>query len=161
RTGAEDLVVFPAWRDKSRRESAIRSGPLLLHSAAIPAFGTLSNVSRSAPTCEVSLVRCVPAALTRYACGPLSRRSSLQRSSPMTTVSPSGSRVAKRHWLMVGAVLLMSVGSVNRAVAQSVSSGTIEGTVKDESGSVLPGATITATSPQLQVGQIVQVSDSS
>src|SRR5262245_24938143 len=79
----------------------------------------------------------------------------------MTTVSPSGRRVAMRHWLMVSAVLLMSVGSVNRAVAQSVSSGTIEGTVKDESGSVLPGATLTATSPQLQDGQLVQVSDSS
>ena len=47
-----------------------------------------------------------------------------------------------------------------RAAAQSVSSGTIEGLVKDESGGVLPGATVTLTSPQLQVGQTVQVSDS-
>ncbi|HMF95258.1 MAG TPA: carboxypeptidase regulatory-like domain-containing protein [Vicinamibacterales bacterium] len=79
----------------------------------------------------------------------------------MTTFSPSGRRVAMRPWLIVGAVLLLSVGGATVAVAQSVSSGTIEGTIKDESGSVLPGATITATSPQLQVGQIVQVSDSS
>src|SRR5204862_7868103 len=46
-----------------------------------------------------------------------------------------------------------------RAAAQSVSSGTIEGLVKDESCGVLPGATVTLTSPQLQVGQTVQVSD--
>jgi len=46
------------------------------------------------------------------------------------------------------------------AVAQSVASGTIEGTVKDDSGGVLPGATITVKSAQLQVGQLVQVSDS-
>jgi hypothetical protein len=45
--------------------------------------------------------------------------------------------------------------------AQSVSSGTIDGTVKDESGSVLPGVTVTIASPQLQVGKLVQVSDSS
>src|SRR5438067_9415478 len=45
------------------------------------------------------------------------------------------------------------------ASAQSVSSGTIESTVKDESGSVLPGVTVTASRPQLQVGQLVQVTD--
>src|SRR5438477_10827361 len=54
----------------------------------------------------------------------------------------------------------MSIGGANLASAQSVSSGTIEGTVKDESNSVLPGVTVTVTSPQLQVGQLVQVSDS-
>ena len=41
-----------------------------------------------------------------------------------------------------------------------MSSGTIEGTVKDESNAVLPGVTVTVTSPSLQVGQLVQVSDS-
>jgi Carboxypeptidase regulatory-like domain len=46
------------------------------------------------------------------------------------------------------------------AFAQSVASGTIEGTVKDESSGVLPGATITVKSAQLQVGQLVQISDS-
>src|SRR5262249_56899175 len=38
-------------------------------------------------------------------------------------------------------------------------SGTIEGAIKDESNSVLPGVTVTITSPQLQVGQLSQVSD--
>src|SRR4051812_33038198 len=66
-----------------------------------------------------------------------------------------------RAWqrFIVGAALVMSIGSASTAFAQSVASGTIEGTVKDESGSVLPGVTVTATSPQLQVGQLVQVSD--
>src|SRR4051812_38699116 len=66
-----------------------------------------------------------------------------------------------RAWqrFIVGAALVMSIGSASTAFAQSVASGTIEGTVKDESGSVLPGVTVTASSPQLQVGQLVQVSD--
>src|SRR5438046_9847914 len=61
---------------------------------------------------------------------------------------------------VLGIVVLMSLSGVNAARAQSVSSGTIDGTVKDESGSVLPGVTVTITSPQLQVGTLVQVSDS-
>ena len=64
-----------------------------------------------------------------------------------------------RQWLIFSAVVLLSLVSVSAAFAQSVSSGTIEGTVKDESGSVLPGVTVTITSPALQVGQVVQVSD--
>ncbi|HJZ78250.1 MAG TPA: carboxypeptidase regulatory-like domain-containing protein [Vicinamibacterales bacterium] len=77
------------------------------------------------------------------------------------TIITSPKRVPRRSWLMVGAVLVLSAGGASQAFGQSVSSGTIEGTVKDESGSVLPGTTVTATSPQLQVGQLVQVSDSS
>ena len=64
-----------------------------------------------------------------------------------------------RQWLILGGVFLMSLARVSAAFPQSVSSGTIDGTIRDQSNSVLPGVTITATSPQLQVGQIVQVSD--
>jgi hypothetical protein len=78
----------------------------------------------------------------------------------MTTILGSGKSAHVRHSLIVGAVAVMSMAGVSAAVAQSVSSGTIEGTVKDQSNSVLPGVTVTATSPQLQVGQLVQVSDS-
>jgi hypothetical protein len=46
------------------------------------------------------------------------------------------------------------------ALAQSVSSGTIHGVIKDESGAVLPGVTATLSSPQLQVRELVQVTDS-
>jgi len=77
----------------------------------------------------------------------------------MTRVSQPGTRLIPPAWLMAGAVVLISLIGVGSTFAQSVSSGTIEGLIKDESGSVLPGATITATSPQLQVGQIVQVAD--
>jgi len=68
--------------------------------------------------------------------------------------------VLARRWFVLGLVALMALTGVNTAFAQSVSSGTIEGTVRDQSNSVLPGVTITAASPQLQVGQLVQVSDS-
>ena len=43
-------------------------------------------------------------------------------------------------------------------LAQSALS-TIHGTVKDESGAAMPGVTVTLTSPSLQVGQIVAVSE--
>src|SRR5262245_24032892 len=61
--------------------------------------------------------------------------------------------------LTAGLLALISIASPAAVLAQSVSSGTIEGTIKDESNSVLPGVTVTITSPQLQVGQLVQVTD--
>jgi hypothetical protein len=78
----------------------------------------------------------------------------------MKTSQESGKAAWARRSLMFGIVALMSTAGVNAAIAQSVSSGTIEGTVKDESNAVLPGVTVTVTSPQLQVGQLVQVADS-
>ena len=62
-----------------------------------------------------------------------------------------------RHWrLCAAACLLISVGT---AFGQSVSSGTIQGTIRDQSGGVLPGVTATLTSPALQVRELVQVTD--
>src|SRR5204863_3044740 len=61
--------------------------------------------------------------------------------------------------VIFGAAALMSLAGINGAFAQSVSSGTIEGTVKDESNAVLPGVAVTVTSPALLVGQLTQVSD--
>jgi hypothetical protein len=61
---------------------------------------------------------------------------------------------------ILGAIVCVIVTSFGLASAQSVSSGTINGTVRDESGGVLPGVTATLTSPALQVREIVQVTDS-
>ena len=47
------------------------------------------------------------------------------------------------------------------SAAQLRNSGSIAGTVTDESGAVLPGVTITATSPALQVKQLDTVTDAS
>ena len=80
----------------------------------------------------------------------------------MTAItSTGGARVVTWRRVVVGVLLATAMAAAGPASAQSVSSGTIEGTVKDESNSVLPGVTVTLTSPQLQVGQLVQVSDSS
>src|SRR5206468_11987522 len=84
----------------------------------------------------------------------------MKRSLAMTTIFGSEKGTHSRLWLIFGVVAVMSMTGVSAAVAQSVSSGTIEGTVKDESNAVLPGVTVTATSPQLQVGVLTQVSDS-
>ena len=77
----------------------------------------------------------------------------------MATIDQSGQSRWTRRWVIAGAAALLSLAAVTGTSAQSVSSGTIEGTVKDESNAVLPGVTVTVTSPQLQVGQLVQVTD--
>ena len=45
------------------------------------------------------------------------------------------------------------------AAAQNLSFGSINGTVTDTSGGALPGVTVTAASPALQVGQLTAVTD--
>src|SRR5689334_14686485 len=76
------------------------------------------------------------------------------------TIGPGfGEDTSARRWFVLGIVVLIASAGVRTAGAQSVSSGTIEGTVRDQSNSALPGVTLTVTSPQLQVRQLVQVSD--
>jgi len=78
----------------------------------------------------------------------------------MTRVRQS-TTVAFRQLSVIAAVFSLVTLTASQSVsAQSVASATIEGVAKDESGSVLPGVTVTASSPQLQVGQLVQVTDS-
>jgi hypothetical protein len=60
---------------------------------------------------------------------------------------------------ILSAALVLCFAFVGTALGQSVSSGAIEGTVRDQSGGVLPGVTATLSSPQLQVPQLVQVTD--
>jgi hypothetical protein len=45
------------------------------------------------------------------------------------------------------------------ASAHGVGSATIQGNISDESGAVLPGVTVTLTSPALQVVQLTDVTD--
>ncbi|MCU1386290.1 MAG: hypothetical protein JWL71_4987 [Acidobacteria bacterium] len=77
----------------------------------------------------------------------------------MATIHESGQNRWTRRCVIFGVAALLSLTGVNGIFAQSVSSGTIDGTVKDESNAVLPGVAVTVTSPALLVGQIVQVSD--
>ncbi len=57
------------------------------------------------------------------------------------------------------AALALVVFMASGAAAQNLTSGAIEGTVTDDTGGVLPGVTVTVSSPALQVGQIVRVTD--
>ncbi len=64
-----------------------------------------------------------------------------------------------RPWLIVPFFAASSMGFiVSNALAQDAASASIQGKVTDESGAVLPGATITVTGPSLQ-GPQVAVSD--
>ena len=64
------------------------------------------------------------------------------------------------RWLrIVGLVACVLVIWAGPAAAQSVSSATLQGTIKDESGGVLPGVTATLSGPSLQVGELTQVTD--
>ena len=69
-------------------------------------------------------------------------------------------RLRVSNWLIrpiaVVAFLFLVAGQVS--VAQT-GTATINGQVTDESGAVLPGATVTTTSPALQVPQVTTVSD--
>jgi hypothetical protein len=62
-------------------------------------------------------------------------------------------RVARR-WIVGAALIVLSLAST--AAAQDAS---ITGRVTDESGGVMPGVTVTATSPALQVPSVVAVTD--
>ncbi len=63
-----------------------------------------------------------------------------------------------QHTLFAATVFLTLILVAVPVWAQSALS-TIHGTVKDEQGAAMPGVTVTLTSPSLQVGQIVVVSE--
>ena len=56
-------------------------------------------------------------------------------------------------------LLLAATVMVSISASAQVITGTIFGTVRDESGGVLPGATVTITSPALPAGPSVQVTN--
>lgn len=64
-----------------------------------------------------------------------------------------------QQWRVLGVALCLFFAGVGPALAQSVSSGTIHGTVRDASSGVLPGVTATLSSPALQVKELVQVTN--
>ena len=59
--------------------------------------------------------------------------------------------------LLVGLILTAAITWATPAAAQN--SGSIIGVISDSSGAVLPGVTVTATGPALQVPSIVSVTD--
>jgi hypothetical protein len=63
--------------------------------------------------------------------------------------------ICRRFGAVVAVLQLTAVAAFAQASAQAI----ITGVVSDESGAVLPGVTVTATSPSLQVGQLTVVSD--
>jgi hypothetical protein len=71
----------------------------------------------------------------------------------------AGGCVQRRSWLGVAALVVVCACVTAPAFAQSGTSGTIAGTVRDESGGALPGVSVTLASPVLQVRQMTQVSD--
>ncbi|MBI4477988.1 MAG: TonB-dependent receptor [Acidobacteria bacterium] len=66
-------------------------------------------------------------------------------------------RQALRYGVPAGVIIAIAAIAVVAppAWAQSVSSGTIHGTVKDDTGGALPGVTVTVASPALQVKQMI------
>src|SRR5713101_420607 len=59
-----------------------------------------------------------------------------------------------RVWLALAAVLLSTT-----VWAQTSRNGSIDGTIKDNTGAALPGVTVTLTSPALQIPQMVTISE--
>src|SRR5216684_3072965 len=63
--------------------------------------------------------------------------------------------VSNLYW--VSKICLLAASTT--VAGQTVRSGSIDGTITDNTGGVLPGVTITLTSPALQVPQIVKTSE--
>lgn len=59
----------------------------------------------------------------------------------------------------IGFLLAASLALASPAAAQNLSSSSIDGVVTDQSGAALPGVTVTAASPALQVQQLTTVTD--
>src|SRR2546423_634341 len=57
-------------------------------------------------------------------------------------------------------LLCTFAGSANSVLAQAVQTATLTGTVKDSTGAVLPGVTVTVSSPQQVGGTLTSVTDS-
>lgn len=75
-------------------------------------------------------------------------------------MSNHGAMVSRLVSLSRGLALIVVMIFVCRpAAAQNLSASSIDGTVTDESGGALPGVTVTATSPALQVGQLTAITD--
>src|SRR5258705_13585160 len=66
-----------------------------------------------------------------------------------------GYRLWLPHLTALGLVAAIAAPLAIRAQTSSA----IEGTVRDESGGIMPGVTLTLTSPALQVPQMVEVTD--
>jgi hypothetical protein len=97
------------------------------------------------------------ASVRRFGFGSLLLAPSLLVTSRTTTVH----RPAKGHHaaVLTAVLLTMFLGSAAPALAQFVSTSSIEGTVTDDSGGALPGVSVTLSSPALQVGQKVDVTN--
>ncbi|HEV8344943.1 MAG TPA: carboxypeptidase-like regulatory domain-containing protein, partial [Vicinamibacterales bacterium] len=59
----------------------------------------------------------------------------------------------------VACLSIAFLATTGLASAQNITSSSIDGVVTDQSGAALPGATVTASSPALQVAQLTTVSD--
>jgi hypothetical protein len=65
-----------------------------------------------------------------------------------------------RKWNLTSVIVVASLfACADRAAGQAQTTASIVGRVTDESGAVLPGVTVTVTSPALQVPQVVDVTD--
>ncbi|MGE5235208.1 MAG: TonB-dependent receptor [Acidobacteriota bacterium] len=64
-----------------------------------------------------------------------------------------------RHVLRGALVAVLLLGLAASVAAQSVTTGSVQGTIKDPEGGVLPGATVTAYSDALITGRAIAVTD--
>ena len=70
-------------------------------------------------------------------------------------------KVSRRRHFVVGLALILCLFPIADAAhaGQAQQEASIIGRVTDDSGGILPGVTVTATSPALQIPQVVSVTD--
>jgi len=79
--------------------------------------------------------------------------------SPEVSASALAKGGAVKNFHVIAFLLITTVAASGTGWAQTASLSTIHGTVSDASGAALPGATVTISSPALQVGQMSKVSE--
>jgi hypothetical protein len=81
------------------------------------------------------------------------------RGSPKTSEEMAMRRSLSTTWL-IGIAIVTHVTLSAPVMAQNITFGAVEGVVSDETGAVLPGVTVIAASPALQLRQVTMVTDS-
>jgi hypothetical protein len=126
---------------RSKPDCECRRNTRFSHSSLNRVAGTVFGLVRAAPVPCRALTTTIIALTIIKGCFPGTSRQ---------LVRGTRRRGDKQMKTLLGCMLALMLGFSATAAAQGTQTGTLSGTVKDQAGLVVPGATVTVTSPALQ-----------